>query len=67
MSYEADAIKYIESFYASRLTGDDSNEESRLELEIINSLFSKMEIENATDCLKNNKSPGADNIPEGFY
>ena len=66
MSYEADAIKYIESFYTSRLTDDDSNEESKLELEIINSLFSKIEIENAIDCLKNNKSPGADNIPAEF-
>ena len=40
-------IKYIESFHISRLTDDDSNKESRLEHEIINLLFSKIEIENA--------------------
>ena len=31
------------------------SEESRLELDVINSLFSKLEIEDAIDCLKNNK------------
>ena len=38
----------------------------RLELDIINAEFSKTEIEHAIDCLKNNKSPGTDNIPAEF-
>ena len=50
-------------------TGHVSNEKRDLfgiELDVINSLFSKLEIEDAIDCLKVNKSPGADNIPAEF-
>ena len=66
MSYEADAANYINSFHIKDPTNDGLSEESRLELDVINSLFSKLEIEDAIDCLKNNKSPGADNIPAEF-
>ena len=66
MSYEADAVNYMNSFHIKDPTNDGLSEESRLELDVIDSLFSKLEIEDAIDCLNNNKSPGADNIPAEF-
>ena len=66
MSYEADAVNNINSFHIKDPTNDGLSKESRLELDVINSLFSKLEIEDAIDCLKVNKSPGADTIPAEF-
>ena len=39
MSYEADAVNYINSFHIKDPTNDELSEESRLELDAINSLF----------------------------
>ena len=66
MPYEADAVNYINSFHIKDPMNDGLSEEPRLELDVINSLFSKIIIEDAIDCLKNNNSPRVDNIPAEF-
>ena len=64
MRHSKNAIDKKFTYTHKKCTG--LSEESRLDLDAINSLFSKLEIEDAIDCLKNNKSPGADNIPAAF-
>ena len=49
-SYEGNAVYNINSFHIKDLTNDGLSEESRLELDVINSLFSKIEIEDAINC-----------------
>ena len=43
-----------------------SQNQTPLEMEILNSNFTVQEVEAAIDYLKNNKSPGCDNIPAEF-
>ena len=54
MSYEDDII-YFHSFRINRLA-DNRLEEVWLDLHVINSLFAKLEMDIAFDCMKNKNS-----------
>ena len=58
-AYEKEAIAFLNKYDSGMSTFCGEN----IELDIINSNFTKEEIESCIDFLKNNKAPGVDGIP----